>query len=264
MTDSPNFRTHGSPPYTVAVVHGGPGAAGDMAPVAKKLGAHRGVLEPLQTASPLDGQVEELAALLQQHAQPPVVLIGYSWGAWLSLIAAARHPALVAKLVLVGSGPFDERYAAEIMPERLRRLSEEERGEVEQLIARIEDADGGDNDAFARFGELLSKADSFDPLPIVDTPVDVKQEIYQRVWPEASELRRSGRLLELAATVTCPVVAIHGDYDPHPAEGVRVPLARVVADFRFVLLPDCGHTPWHERRARDEFFRVLEQELSSA
>jgi pimeloyl-ACP methyl ester carboxylesterase len=235
-----------------------------MAPVAATLAAHRGVLEPLQTATTLDGQVEELAAVLQQHAQPPVVLIGYSWGAWLSLIVAARQPALVAKLVLVSSGPFEERYAAVIMPERLRRLSEEERGEVEGLIARLEDADAGDNNAFARLGELLSKADSFGPLPIEETPVDVQQAIYQRVWPEASELRRSGRLLELAAKVTCPVVAIHGDYDPHPAEGVRAPLSRAIAGFRFVLLPDCGHRPWVERAARDEFFRVLENELSSA
>ena len=53
------------------------------------------------------------------------------------------------------------------------------------------------------------------------------------------------------------------DYDPHPAEGVRAPLSRTVANFRFVLLADCGHTPWHERRAREEFYRVLEQELAS-
>ena len=91
MTDSPNYRTHGSPPYTVAVMHGGPGAAGDMAAVAERLARERGVLEPLQTASTLDRQVEELAAVLQQHGQPPVVLIGYSWGAWLSLIPGATR-----------------------------------------------------------------------------------------------------------------------------------------------------------------------------
>ena len=27
--------------------------------------------------------------------------------------------------------------------------------------------------------------------------------------------------------IKCPVVAIHGDYDPHLAEGVREPLSRV-------------------------------------
>jgi hypothetical protein len=43
-----------------------------------------------------------------------------------------------------------------------------------------------------------------------------------------------------------------------------VPLARVLRDFRFVLLPRCGHEPWRERHARDAFYAVLRQELSSA
>jgi len=78
-----NYRTYGSAPYAVAVVHGGPGAAGEMAPVAQELARGRGVLEPLQTATSLAGQVDELRVTLESHAVPPVVLIGFSWGAWL-------------------------------------------------------------------------------------------------------------------------------------------------------------------------------------
>jgi pimeloyl-ACP methyl ester carboxylesterase len=57
------------------------------------------------------------------------------------------------------------------------------------------------------------------------------------------------------------VVAIHGDYDPHPAEGVRKPLTEVLEDFRFILLKKCGHTPWREQEARDDFFRILKREI---
>ena len=261
MPVSSNLRTHGAAPYAVAVVHGGPGAPGDMAAVAKTLAARRGVLEPLQTAKSVEGQAEELAAVLEAHAQLPATLIGYSWGAWLGLMVAARRPELVAKLILVSSGPFEERYAAEIMPERLQRLSDGERGEAERIIARLSDASDRDDAAFARFGALLAKADAFDQLPGEREPTDTQVGIYASVWAEAAELRRSGALLDLAASVACPVVAIHGAYDPHPAEGVREPLSRVVADFRFVLLAECGHTPWRERRARDEFYRLLEGEL---
>lgn len=56
-------------------------------------------------------------------------------------------------------------------------------------------------------------------------------------------------------------MAIHGDYDPHPAEGVRRPLSRVLDDFEFVLLESCGHRPWIERAARDWFYDILRQEL---
>lgn len=74
-------------------------------------------------------------------------------------------------------------------------------------------------------------------------------------------MRRTGKLLELAKQIHCGVMAIHGDYDPHPAEGVREPLSAVLKDFRFVLLKQCGHKPWIERQAKEEFFRVLEREL---
>jgi len=58
------LRKYGSDPFRVVVIHGGPGAVGSVAPIARKLGQTRGVLEPLQTAPTLDGQIEELRILL--------------------------------------------------------------------------------------------------------------------------------------------------------------------------------------------------------
>ena len=61
--------------------------------------------------------------------------------------------------------------------------------------------------------------------------------------------------------IQCPVVAIHGDYDPHPSEGITIPLSRVVKGFRFHLLKHCGHHPWYEKEAREPFYALLKQEL---
>jgi pimeloyl-ACP methyl ester carboxylesterase len=91
--------------------------------------------------------------------------------------------------------------------------------------------------------------------------IDFRPDIYKSVWPEADGLRKSGRLLKYSTNITCPVVAIHGDYDPDPPEGVNVPLSQHVKDFRFVVIPKCGHKPWIERGARDAFYRVLAEEL---
>ena len=44
-----NLRTYGNAPFKVALLHGGPGVSGEMAPVAVELSNTRGVLEPLQT-----------------------------------------------------------------------------------------------------------------------------------------------------------------------------------------------------------------------
>jgi pimeloyl-ACP methyl ester carboxylesterase len=140
-----------------------------MAPVARELGATRGVLEPLQTADSLEGQVAELKAVLESNADLPVTLIGASRGAWLGLFTAARYPSLARKLILVGSGPFEERYAEGIMPTRLARLNVDERQEVQTLLKQLGGpADDGKKGSLARLGELLSRTDTLDPFDLGD------------------------------------------------------------------------------------------------
>jgi pimeloyl-ACP methyl ester carboxylesterase len=255
-------RMYGDTPYNVAVIHGGPGAPGGMAPVARELASDRGILEPLQTADSLAGQVEELRATLEEHGELPVTLIGWSWGAWLSFILAANYPACVRKLVLVGSGPFEAKYAASIRETRLGRLNKEERAEVESLEEMPKDPQAKDKRvAFARFGRLFSKADAYDPIEHESDVIEYQVDVFHNVWKDAAEMRRTGKLLELAERIACPVIAIHGDHDPHPAEGVQKPLSAALESFRFVLLQNCGHTPWFERQARNEFFKALKEEL---
>lgn len=253
-----NLRYYGEPPFRVAVLHGGPGVSGEMGPVAQELSAGRGVLEPLQTADSLKGQVEELRDVLDSHGDDPFTLVGYSWGAWLGWILAAQYPGLVRKLVLVSSGPFEDHFASQVQENRLKRLSREEQAEVRNLSKKMEDPA-----AFARFGEIMARTDFYDPIPVSPEGIQLNPDIYQGVWPEAKELRKSRELIGMGAKIQCPVTAIHGDHDPHPAEGVREPLARTLQEFRFVLLDKCGHTPWMEKYARDRFFQVLAQEVFS-
>ena len=89
----------------------------------------------------------------------------------------------------------------------------------------------------------------------------MRSDIFQAVWGAAAEMRKTGTLLSMGQRIVCPVVAVHGDFDPHPAEGVEKPLSGVLKDFRFILLANCGHTPWIERQARDAFYEVMEKEL---
>jgi pimeloyl-ACP methyl ester carboxylesterase len=259
-----NFRVYGKAPYRVALIHGGPGAPGSIAPVARELSKTASVLEPLQTKDSIDGQVEELRKVLEENAALPVILVGHSWGAWLSYIVAARYPELVKKLVLIGVGPFEEKYAENITSTRLNRLSEAERAEIIKLIDTINGDEKGDRDkAMARFGEMMARADTYEPLPpeTEPEPLPASEEINRKIWAEAQQMRVSGELLETGKKIKCPVVAIHGDYDPHPAEGVEKPLSKIVKDFRFILLKKCGHEPWHEKRAREKFFKILKDEI---
>jgi pimeloyl-ACP methyl ester carboxylesterase len=260
-----NLRTYGNPPFSIALLHGGPGAAGGMEPLARELASRRGILEPLQTADSIDGLVDELKTVLEEHGNLPVTLVGHSWGAWLGFIFAARFPAMVRKLILVGSGGFEESSASSTLDVRLSRLGEEERGEVIRLLVNLHEhlAEQREED-FARLSEIFFRAEAFDPLPYDSPELEFNLEVYKKIWGEATNLRKSGRLLEMGRDIQCPVVAIHGDYDSHPAAEVERPLSAVVRDFRFFLLRNCGHKPWIERQARELFFAILEGELALA
>ena len=259
-----NLRTYGKAPFNVVVIHGGPGAPGHMAPVALELSPDWGVLEPLQTATSLEGQVQELKNVLESRGDLPVTLIGWSWGAMLGFIFSASYSTFVKKLILIGSAVYEEQYAARIQETRLNRLSEEERREAHSLTKILKNPATKDKNALlAQLGKLFTKADAYNPLTLDKENLKVQYEIYQSVWSDATELRRSGELLELGAQIQCPVVAIHGDYDPHPSQGIQKPLSAVLKDFKFILLENCGHLPWIEREARDRFYRILKEELAS-
>ena len=166
------------------------------------------------------------------------------------------------KLILIGSGAFEEQYSQTIMKTRFLRLSEEEREEVRQLMAAMDDPTVRDKDILlAKLGELISKADTYKPLPHKKEVLACHFDMYENIWRQASELRRRGTLLELGRNIQCPVVAIHGDYDPHDYRGVKIPLSHVLTDFRFILLKNCGHQPWIEQEARVPFFTLLRREL---
>jgi pimeloyl-ACP methyl ester carboxylesterase len=256
-----NLRKHGRPPYRTAILHGGPGVRKEVGAVARHLSASRGILEPLETKTTIDGQVEEFRKLFDENASCPLTLVGYSWGAWLALVIASRYPEKIAKVILVASGGFRKIDGKITKENRLNRLSADKRKEaglLEEILAGK--GAGNPDEALSRLGALYSSVDNFNPLEDKDE-VEVVNEIHEGLWGEGKVLRENGKLMEIISGVKCPVVAIQGDHDPHPVEGVRGPLEEVLKDFRFILLEKCGHKPWIEKEARERFYAVLDSEL---
>lgn len=254
---------HGASPYHLAVIHGGPGAPGSAAALAAGLSGCGGVLEPWQSADSVAGEIEELRRQLAE-AEPPLILVGHSWGAWLAALTAAAHPGLADKLILIGCGALKASYAEEIAPRRLANLSPEEGGRYRELLKLLEGGDAcPDRDArLAELGQLTEKSDSFATLAASRLHVrPVAGRIYQQVWREAAARRASGELLDAFRQLTCPVTVFHGENDPSPAAGVLEPLREIGLEFIPYLLPQCGHSPWKETYARNDFFRKLKWEV---
>jgi len=258
-------RLYGNPPYRSAVLHGGPGAAGYMAPVAEKLSEYIGVIEPLQYADSVDGQVEELRTQLNKLADYPVTLIGSSWGAMLALFYAARYRAGLKKLILVGSGVFDAENSARIADIRYSRLSNDQKREFDQLQGTLIKAGSAEQSKILKkLGSLFSASDDYDLIEENEIPVEVDFSIHSRVWSDFVERRdRPEELRKEFSRINLPTVVIHGDYDPHPIEGIRPFLESCIDSIEFHILPRCGHYPWKEKHARDKFYGLLQKELTA-
>jgi pimeloyl-ACP methyl ester carboxylesterase len=258
-----NFKIYGSKPITTVLVHGGPGAAGEMRQLALELKNEYSIIEPYQTKKTIKYQVEELKDVILKNCEYPVNLIGHSWGAWLCIILASEYPEIAKKLILVSSGGFEEHYAKSIDKNRFQRLSATEQAEVKKLLMilktnkHIEEK----NKAFAKLGNLLSQADSYKLIEKDISSINCQYDIFSKIWNEASTLRKSGKLLSYVEKLNCPVVAIHGSYDTHPAEGVNTPLSNILNDFKFFLLDRCGHIPWLEKYAHCKFHKIIKKEL---
>jgi pimeloyl-ACP methyl ester carboxylesterase len=233
-----------------------------MAPVARELSKIRGVLEPLQNKDSIGTLTEELYAILNEHAHLPVILVGHSWGGFFSIIFADKFPQLVNKLILIGTGPFEDRYVPLIKETRRGRLTREEKAEFQNLEDKLRGNPQKNGKLLEQLGNLTSRVDSYDPIPSNSEVLEYDPDIHMKVWNEAVEMRKEGKFIEMIKNINCPVIAVHGDYDPHPYKAVKELFTKYVKSFKFVLLEKCGHYPWLERKAKDEFYRILNDALT--
>ena len=181
----------------------------------------------------------------------------------LALFLASRYPKLVNKLILVGSAVFDATNSAKIEAVRLERLDDKAHSRLDEIKAALFNAGPKERgELFAEWGSLFSGTDKYDPIDAQDETLEVQHNIFQKVWPEFMELRDTpGHLKNEFSKIKIPTVVIHGDYDPHPIEGIKLFLVECISDIRFHLLAKCGHYPWLERHARDKFYEILRNEV---
>ena len=252
-------REYGSAGPVVVLLHGGPGAAGYLAPVARELAGSFRVLEPFQRGSgggPLSvaRHVQDLHELIQSRcATEPPAVVGHSWGAMLALAYAAAHPRSAACLVVVGCGTFD--LAAR---QRFRALLEERtdsalRHRLEGLFQEITDPDEC----------LRTRADLLLPIyscELIEARVEVEvcdARAHKETWEDMLRLQAEGVYPAAFAAIDVPVLMLHGAADPHPGRMIRASLAPHLPQLEYREWHRCGHYPWLEKAVRDEFFSAL-------
>ncbi len=252
-------RTYGDAGPFVAVLHGGPGAAGYMAPVARGLAHSFRVLEPLQRESSenrltVGRHIEDLKAVLDAFcpSERPA-LVGSSWGAMLALAFAAEFPGVTGPIVLVGCGTFDPIARSRMTKILEERLDQETRERIEGLVDEIPDPD----ERLEAMGNLLLPLYSQDA---VKTELDLTRcdaVSYRESWDDMLRLQREGVYPAAFRSIESPVLMLHGAVDPHPGALIRESLEPFLQRLEYREWERCGHYPWLERAIRREFFDVL-------
>lgn len=255
------IRKYGNEPFYVAYIHGGPGAFGSVACIAKELSKTFGVIEPIQSKYTISELIIELREQINSYTRKPITLIGHSWGAWLIVLFAKDYPDMVKQLILVDSGPFKKEYVNRIMERRLKNLSEEEGKLFIKSLKQLNDKTFIEkNVALNVLGQLAEKADNYSIIEIQEDTEDIfdeSGEMYTSIWPQADELRSNGELFNSLKGLKCPVIVIHGEFDSHPVEGVVEPLMEQEITFETHILPKCGHSPFNEKYAKKQFYKIL-------
>jgi len=261
--ESIEIRRYGDRGPNVVVLHGGPGAPGSAAGLARALGDKFSVLEPLQRGSgivPLTvaQHVEDLAAI----APTGSAIVGHSWGAMLGLSFAASFPDRVSSLALVGCGTYDEECRAQFRSRLDALMDDVTRSRLETLKFRAAmDVDPEVRVAIMRqCGDLTMSVEAYELIDSVDDPSDAVQYdggANAETWNDVLRLQREGLEPQCFSRISCPVLMLHGYMDPHPGAATRDLLRRFIPHLQYVEFEKCGHEPWKEKHARHPFFVTL-------
>ncbi len=262
LVETIEVREHGKTGPHVVVLHGGPGAQGSAASLAASLAPWARVHEPLMRKAgtlplTMDQHAEDVSRVVPDRA----TYVGHSWGAMLALTYAALYPATVSSVILVGCGSYDEiareeharRTRAALGPQGVARVAA-----LERRLSTTTDA-GWRDSLLGQLGDAIERAQAVDPIgvTVADTTPDAAG--HDETWADVIRLQREGIEPVRFASISCPVLMLHGDKDPHPGMMIRDALQPHIPQLAYIGIHDCGHVPWYERHGREPFFRALRQ-----
>lgn len=220
----------------LVLVHGVADQAGTWFQVAPALAADHRVLlvdlpghgesgpesGPLPMSTVMAGFEEWLAAHTAAEGEPAPVLIGNSMGAWVSLLAAHRHPDLVSRVVAVNGGPLrPDTGGLDLLPD--------DREEARRLMAALRDP-GSAPIPDPVLDDLVRRAPTGQTARMFQANDDLESHLME------------GRLGEIST----PVDLLWGRSDRYLGDDFPERLLAGLPRARFTAVEQCGHLPQAE------------------
>lgn len=262
-----HYRSYGHSGPLVIAVHGGPGATGSMGIVARELSDSFRVLEPYQRGVgpvrlSVAVHVEDMHQFIRERcAGEQPIIVAHSWGAMLSLAFAAVYPTAASAIALICCGTLDEKTRA-----KMNGIIESRKvGELKRQFQEVERA-SDPNRRMALIARAMLNVQSYDLIPREAKGENRREATmagFQReAWEDMVRLQNSGLYPKAFAAIKVPVIMLHGAYDPHPGPMIYQSLKPYLPQLEYREWERCGHYPWLERHARDDFFVSLREWLT--
>jgi proline iminopeptidase len=207
---------------------------------------------PAPSASRIEFDAGDVTALREALGIARWDLLGHSWGGGIAMLAAARDPLGVRRLVVASAVGSTSAWIPKLHPDAVARLD----GEPKHLLASLDPATllSADPDFHAEYSRALYPAYFHDrELGRMFAPPSERSATGSAV---AARLRRDGYdwRSELAA-IGAATLLIHGDDDVLPPT-LAHESAAVIARSAVHVVREAGHMPFFEQPA-DFFDTVL-------
>ena len=264
-----HYESVGAGP-SLLCLHGGPGTdSTSVRPLGRLAGAlgvrfvcydHRGhgrsEWVPVEecTHAQLTADVEGIRAAL---GLGPITLLGISWGGYVSLMYAARYPAALEKLIVVGASPSHE-----FMRQAEANARREATPEQWRAYRALWDGSIRDNETFRRAFETIRPLYHVDKRLVAGAPaasgevryrIDVRNFVLHHEFPRYDVRPELGR-------IRCPTLVLVGRHDwISPVEQAEE-IAKRIPGARLVVFERSGHSPQVEEP--EEFVRVVREFLA--
>jgi proline iminopeptidase len=201
----------------------------------------------------LADQIADLDALLDHLHMSRADLLGHSWGGYLVMAYAARHPARVSKLIICDSGApklQDTRFLfKEIFPETMARM------DAFSFAEELGDT-AASNASFREYLSMLCYSPQKREVLLTKPAVPTLQSVNRALWNDAGRFDLTPEL----AKFRFPALVLTGRYDINVAPSVAWGIHHEIPNSRFVVFETSGHLPFYEER--DHFVDVVESFLA--
>lgn len=192
--------------------------------------------------------LDDLDQVRKAYGYDKISILGHSWGGFLALQYALKHPDKVEKLVVSNSLPMNSHDVSLFIQEWEVKVAP-----YLESIEKIKASPGfktGDPRTFKNYYTEMFKGYCFNPdkadkLNLLMSP---KANINSLKIMEISQKTILGRPFDLTQSLQSlqtPTLVIHGKEDVIPFETAER-IYKALPQAKYVLIPNCGHFPYVE------------------